>query len=73
MAALDRIEIPGIGKEIAKRAMAIAIWDWFDMHKDEVIFEKRILFLSVKLRIRDFQFLIERIAGKRSVFGNVGG
>lgn len=63
--ALDKVALGGLGVDsaIVKRIMGEAIWEWYRENLDDVIFEKKVLFFSIKLRVRDLRFLIERIAG----------
>lgn len=59
--------------EASRPIFAAAIWAWFDANQDDVLFEKRILGLfSVKLVLRDFRFLIEKIAGPDPSVSNTG-
>lgn len=66
MTALDRVNVSaslGVSNALIKGLMNKAIWQWYAEHQDEVVFEKKVFFFSIKLRIRDLRFLIERIAG----------
>lgn len=53
----------GVSPELLRQLLGKAVWAWYREHADDKIFSKRILFVSVTLRVRDVRFLIERIAG----------
>lgn len=63
--ALEKINLANLGipQDTIKRIMNEAIWAWYEENQDDVIFEKKVFFFSIKLRVRDLRFLIERIAG----------
>lgn len=69
MTALDRVNVAGFGinKDIVRQMMNQAVWAWFNDHKDDVIFTKKVFFFSVTLRVRDIRLVIERIAGPEVV------
>lgn len=50
-----------------KSALAGELWNWFETHKDRVIFEKRIFRLfTVKLTIGDLEHIFIELFGQRS-------
>lgn len=63
--ALEKINLAnlGVSQDTIRRIMNEAIWAWYEENQDDVVFEKKVWFFNVKLRVRDLRFLIERIAG----------
>lgn len=47
-------------KDIINRA----IWSWYNTHKNDVIFVKKILFIKLNIKVSDLEGVFELIFGK---------
>lgn len=49
--------------ETLRKELADDVWALFHKHADDVLLTKKVLFVTIKLRVRDARFLVELIAG----------
>jgi hypothetical protein len=49
--------------EAVKKALAPELWRWVREHDDDVIFKKKILFVTFNFHVRDAHWLVERLLG----------
>lgn len=74
MAALDRLNVSklGVSSEVStgifRKAAADSIWEWYEEHKDEVIFSVGFGPIKLTKRLRDLEGLIKRITGTTNPF-----
>lgn len=69
MAMLDEaiISVPMGAQDISiddiKAAIARQAWGWFYTHQEDVVFDRKVLFWTVKVRIRDLYPVFVRLFG----------
>lgn len=49
--------------DLIKEAIARQAWGWYDVHKDDVILSRKILFFAVNIHVRDLHGLFVRLFG----------
>jgi hypothetical protein len=61
MAAVDNVQLPqNTTADAAKRKFSQAIWEYYNLHKDDVIYTVAGFF---KVRVKHLRKLFEQIAG----------
>ena len=72
MAVIDEVSTAardGIGDDVLdwfRSVTAVKMWEWYDEHRDEVIFEVGVWFLKYRVRIRDVKQLFVILFGART-------
>lgn len=65
----------GIAEKYAGQEAAVAkaldesegrIWDWLERHKDDVLFEKRVLFWTIRVTVGDLAGVLRAILSNSS-------
>ncbi|MCP1392618.1 MAG: hypothetical protein J5I35_07650 [Methanothrix harundinacea] len=45
-------------------------WNWYEENAERVIFSARILFWTIRVRVKDILFIVEELFGKRGQRGD---
>lgn len=69
MAELSNVKSDGVITDALLHAalpvFAKATWEWFDAHKDDVLFQKRVLFFSFDIKVSSFEGIITTLFGPK--------
>lgn len=68
MSALD--EMRGISTQVDVRVLGPFFWGWYLRHQDDIIIRRKILFLAIKIRVRDLHPLFVQLFGPEPTNGS---
>lgn len=52
-----------VSVDVVRRRISREAWTWFWDNQDYVVVEQRVLFVKVKVRVRDLRWVFERLFG----------
>jgi hypothetical protein len=54
-----------LANNILREAVADLFWSWFDLHRNDVVLERKVFIFPLRVHVRDLEGLFQRLFGVR--------